>query len=74
VINFGIAVNSEWRNKAGEKQKEVDFFNCVLFSEKLAQYLIKGKPVIVSGVPTNSEWTDKDGNKKVYGYPIFVFR
>lgn len=60
VAAFGIADNQG-------KDKSAIFWNCSLFgkrAESLAQYLLKGNPVTVSGNITEREWTDKDGTKR----------
>lgn len=49
------------------KDKPSIWWNCSLFGkrgESLAQYLVKGQQVTVSGTISEREWTDKDGNKR----------
>lgn len=66
VITFGIAVNE--RRKSGDEWSDyTNFFNCVMFgtrAEKLAQYLKKGRKVILSGKLAYSQWQTTDGTKK----------
>ena len=60
VAAFGVADNQG-------KDKPAIFWNCSLFGkrgEALAQYLLKGNPVTVSGSVTEREWTDRDGGKR----------
>lgn len=49
------------------KEKPTIWWNCSLFgkrAESLAQYLVKGGAVTVSGNVTEREWVDKDGQKR----------
>jgi len=60
VANFSIADNQG-------KDKSAIFWNCQLFGKRadsLAQYLVKGQSVTVSGNISEREWTDKEGNKR----------
>ena len=60
VANFSIADNQG-------KDKNAIFWNCQLFGKRadsLAQYLVKGQSVTVSGNISEREWTDKEGNKR----------
>lgn len=67
VSKFSIAVDSGFGD-----YKRTDFINCTLFKrENLAQYLTKGKPVILSGELQTEKWQDKDGNQKT-GFSIIV--
>lgn len=60
VCNFSVADSQG-------KDKPTIWWNCQLFgkrAESLAQYLLKGQAVTVSGTASEREWTDKDGNKR----------
>ena len=49
------------------KDKEVDFFNIVIWdklAEICAKYLSKGSKVLVEGRLQNSKYKDKDGNER----------
>ena len=60
VCSFGLAVDTGY----GDNKKTV-FLNCSVWNkEALAQYLTKGKPIIVQGEYTEREWQDKDGNNR----------
>ena len=57
---FNLAVDS-----GSGDYKRTDWIRCVLWKrEKLAQYLTKGKPVIVTGEYQEQKWTDKDGQER----------
>ncbi len=66
ILNFSVASNrSVKRNDTWED--EVSFFNCTLFgkrAESLAQYLIKGKQLAISGSLKQDRWDDKEGHKR----------
>ena len=60
VCSFGLAVDTGF----GDNKKTV-FLNCSVWNkEALAQYMTKGKPVIVHGEYTEREWQDKEGNQR----------
>lgn len=65
VCEASIAVNRKW-SKDGEKKEEVSFFDIVVWAkgaEIFAQYMKKGKPVLVEGYLKQERW-EKDGEKK----------
>lgn len=60
VANFSIADSQG-------KDKQAIWWSCSLFgkrAESLAQYLVKGQSVTVTGSITEREYTDKEGNKR----------
>jgi single-strand DNA-binding protein len=60
VAGFALADNMG-------KDKGAIFWSCSLFgkrAESLAQYLLKGTAVTVTGSVAEREFTDKDGNKR----------
>ncbi len=67
VVQFGLAVNREWKGKDGEKKSETCFVDCEAFA-KLAEiankYLTKGNPVFVEGRLKFESWTAQDGTKR----------
>jgi single-strand DNA-binding protein len=61
VVNFGIAVNRVFKNKAGEY--EADFFNCSAFgktAEFMGSYVKKGNLIGITGNLTTRQY-DKEG-------------
>lgn len=67
VTRFGLAVNRTWRNANGETQEAVSFIDCVAWGkpgEIIAQYLQKGRAVLVSGRLEQSSWEDKETGGK----------
>jgi single-strand DNA-binding protein len=67
VCKFGLAVNRQWRNQAGEKQEETCFVDIVVFgrqAENCNEYLRKGRPVFVEGRLNYNQWEDKESGQK----------
>ena len=67
VVNLGLATNRFWTNQSGEKQKQVEFHNVVLFgknAEIAKQYLSKGKSAFIEGRLQTRSWEGQDGGKK----------
>jgi len=67
VVEFGMAINREWKDKAGEKQSEVCFVDCVAFgkmAENINKYVGKGDPFFVEGRLTFDSWAAQDGSKR----------
>lgn len=66
VTNFGLAVNRTWRDQSGNTQENVSFIDCVAWGktgEIIAQYVQKGRPILVSGRLDQRSW-DQDGQKR----------
>lgn len=57
VTMFSLAVTEKYK-----ENKSTSWFKITLFSDKLTQYLTKGKPVMIIGVPKMETW-EKDGQK-----------
>ena len=67
VTNFSLAVNRTWRGSDGQQQEAVGYFDCVAWGkagEIIAQYLTKGRPVLVSGRLDQRSWEDKETGGK----------
>src|SRR5436190_135204 len=67
VCKFGLAVNRQWRNQAGEKQEETCFVDIVVFgrqAENCNEYLRKGRPVFVEGRLNFNQWEDRESGQK----------
>jgi single-strand DNA-binding protein len=61
MLKFSVGVSTGW----GEK-KVTTWYNCVWFSkqaEKMAQYMLKGQPVAISGEPSLRNYTTDAGVK-----------
>ena len=67
MTKFGLAVNHVYTTEAGEKKEEVDFFNVVVWgrqAETAAQYLSKGRPVLIEGRLRYESWQNDKGEKR----------
>jgi|SRR5690606_25256000 len=67
VTNFGLAVNRTWRGQDGQQQEAVSFINCVAWGkpgEIIAQYMQKGRALLVSGRLDQRSWDDKETGQK----------
>ena len=68
VCNFSVAVNTEWKDNSGEKQKHTQWFNVVVWgnqAEPCGKYLAKGREVMVIGEMRSRKWTDKNNVERV---------
>ena len=67
VASMSIATNRFWTDAQGQKQKEAEFHNIVMWSklaEIAAQYLHRGSKVYMEGRLQTREWTGQDGIKR----------
>lgn len=67
VASMSIATNRFWTDAQGQKQKEAEFHNIVMWSklaEIASQYLHRGSKVYVEGRLQTREWTGQDGIKR----------
>lgn len=66
VTNFGLAVNRTWKSADGTTQESVSYIDCVAWGrtgEVIAQYMQKGRPILVSGRLDQRSW-EQDGQKR----------
>jgi single-strand DNA-binding protein len=67
VITLRIAVNTHFKDKNGQLQKDACFVNVIAWghmAENCNQYLQKGRQVLVDGRLQSRSWQDKDGNNR----------
>jgi single-strand DNA-binding protein len=67
VTSFSLAVNRTWRNANGDSQESVSYIDCVAWGkagEIIAQYVTKGRPLLVSGRLEQRSWDDKESGQK----------
>jgi len=67
VVNFGLATDSFFTDKSGQKQQQAEFHNIVLFgrlAEIASQYLTKGSLTFLEGRIRTRTWEDSSGNKR----------
>src|SRR5207237_9863368 len=66
VCSFSLALNRSYKNASGDWQEATDFIDIVAWGplgERVAQYLTKGRPALVSGRLQSRSW-EQDGNKR----------
>ena len=66
VVNFSVATNRVWKDKAGAKQENVEFHNVVAFgrtAETIHQYMKKGSGIFIEGRLQTRSWDGTDGKK-----------
>src|SRR6185503_9882607 len=67
VCRFGLAVNRNWTSETGETKEEVTFIDIDAFgrqAEVVAQYMKKGRPLLVEGRLKLDQWEDKNTHQK----------
>jgi len=68
IASFGLATNRRWKTETGEMKDEVTFVDIDAFgrqAEVIAQYMKKGRPLLVEGRLKFNEWEDKNTHQKV---------
>jgi single-strand DNA-binding protein len=66
VTSFALAVNRTWRGQDGTNQESVSYIDCVAWGktgEIIAQYMQKGRALLVSGRLDQRSW-EQDGQKR----------
>jgi len=67
IAKIGLAVNRNWTSEGGEKKEEVTFVDVDVFgrtAENVAQYMKKGRPILVEGRLRLDQWDDKQTGQK----------
>jgi single-strand DNA-binding protein len=67
IAKIGLAINRTWKNEAGETKEEVTFVDVDAFgrqAEVIAQYMRKGRPLLIEGRLRLDQWEDKATNQK----------
>lgn len=67
ICKFGLAINRNWTNEAGEKKEEATFVDIDAFgkqAEVIAQYVKKGQQFLVEGRLRLDQWDDKQTGQK----------
>lgn len=75
VTNFSLAVSRSWKGQDGQTQEATSFINCVAWGkvgEIIAQYVSKGRPLLVSGRLEQRSWDDKDSGQKRSAVEVIV--
>jgi single-strand DNA-binding protein len=67
VVEFSLAVSRTWKTESGETKEEVSFIEIEAWGrqgEVIAQYMRKGRPLLVEGRLKQESWEDKETHKK----------
>ena len=67
VADLGLAINENFKNKAGETVEQTCFVDVVVWgrqAETSAEYLHKGSPVFVEGRLQLDQWESQEGEKR----------
>ena len=67
VTSFSMATTRKWTNANGEQQEKTTWFRVICWrkqAELAAQYLTKGRLVLVEGDIEASAWTDREGTAR----------
>ncbi len=67
VAQIGLAVNRTWKTETGETKEEVSFIDVEAFgrqAEVIAQYMRKGRPLLIEGRLKMDTWEDKTSHQK----------
>jgi len=67
IARLGLACNRKWKSETGEMKEEVTFVDVDAFgktAETIAQYLKKGRPILLEGRLRYETWEDKQTNQK----------
>jgi len=75
IAKLGMAINRTWKSETGENKEEVTFVDADAFgrtAEVIAQYLKKGRPILVEGRLKFDQWEDKNTKQKVSKLRVVV--
>ncbi len=67
VVEFGMAVNRQWKGQDGQKKEEATFVDVMAWqrtAEIISEYCKKGSPLFVEGRLQLDTWEGKDGQKR----------
>lgn len=67
ICQFGLAINREFKDEAGNKREETTFVDVEAWNktgEILAKYCVKGRPLFVEGRLKLDQFTDKTTGQK----------
>jgi len=67
IAEIGLAINRNWKSATGEMKEETTFVDASAFgrtAEVIAQYLKKGRPILIEGRLKYDTWEDKQTSQK----------
>lgn len=66
VCEFTLAINKKWKTKDGVQKDEVSYIDCVSWArtaEIVAQFMKKGRPLLVEGELRQERWQDQSSGQ-----------
>jgi single-strand DNA-binding protein len=67
VAQITLAISRTWKSESGESKEEVSFVDIEIWgrqAEVIAQYMRKGRPLLVEGRLKQDKWEDKTTHQK----------
>ena len=67
IADLSMAINRTWKSESGETKEEVTFVDVAAYgrtAEVIAQYLKKGRPLLIEGRLKLDQWDDKQTGQK----------
>jgi single-strand DNA-binding protein len=67
IARIGMAINRTWKTETGETKEEATFVEVDAFgrqAEVIAQYMRKGRPLLIEGRLRLDQWEDKNTHQK----------
>jgi len=67
IAKIGLAINRTWKTESGETKEEATFVDVDAFgrqAEVIAQYMKKGRPLLIEGRLRLDQWEDKNTQQK----------
>ena len=68
ITRIGLAIKRTWADESGQKKEEVSFIDIEAWGkqgEVIAQYMRKGRPLLVEGRLKMDSWDDKATGRKM---------
>jgi len=68
IASIRLAVNRTWKSETGETKEEVSFVDVDAWgrqAEVIAQYVKKGRPLLIEGRLKQDTWEDKNTHQKL---------
>jgi len=75
VANFSLATSRKFKDRDGKRQEQTEWHNIVCYgktAENVAQYVTKGKQLVVEGRIQTRSWDDKNTGEKKYRTEIIA--
>jgi len=69
VINFNVAVSMDYKDQQGNKVERTEWVKAIMWrnegqSTRVADFLKKGRKVLLEGIPSSEGFKSKDGEIK----------